>query len=76
MGEELADSAIYLLGLAEMAGVDLQNEIAAKIEKNAARVYHRLPSGVPPAQSRPAYVSRLTRYMSANEPSMLAIVNV
>jgi NTP pyrophosphatase (non-canonical NTP hydrolase) len=46
VGEELADSAIYLLGLAEMVGVDLQNEIAAKIEKNAARVYHRLPSGV------------------------------
>jgi NTP pyrophosphatase (non-canonical NTP hydrolase) len=46
VGEELADSAIYLLGLAEMVGVDLQNEIVAKIEKNAARVYHRLPGGV------------------------------
>lgn len=46
MGEELADCAIYLLGLAEMVGVDLQSEIVAKIEKNAARVYDRLPSGV------------------------------
>ena len=46
VGEELADSAIYLLGLAEMVGVDLQSEIVAKIEKNGARVYDRLPSGV------------------------------
>jgi NTP pyrophosphatase (non-canonical NTP hydrolase) len=46
VGEELADSAIYLLGLAEMVSVDLQNEIVAKIEKNAARIYRRLPSGV------------------------------
>ena len=45
-GEEMADVAIYLLGLAEMTGVDLQAEIAAKLAKNAARVYHRLPNGV------------------------------
>jgi NTP pyrophosphatase (non-canonical NTP hydrolase) len=45
VGEELADSAIYLLGLAEMIGVDLQDEIAAKVEKNATRVYQRLPNG-------------------------------
>lgn len=45
VGEELADIAIYLLGLAEMIGVDLHDEIVAKIEKNAARVYQRLPSG-------------------------------
>ena len=46
VGEELADSAIYLLGLAEMIGIDLQNEIGAKMEKNVTRVYQRLPSGV------------------------------
>ena len=45
-GEELADVAIYLLGLAEMTGVDLQDEIEAKMAKNAARAYQRLPNGV------------------------------
>lgn len=45
LGEELADVAIYLLGLAEMTGVDLQEEIEAKIAKNASRVYRRLPDG-------------------------------
>src|SRR5713226_7283854 len=42
LGEELADVAIYLLGLAEVTGVDLQDEIEAKMAKNAARVYHRI----------------------------------
>jgi NTP pyrophosphatase (non-canonical NTP hydrolase) len=45
LGEELADVAIYLLSLAEMTGVDLQDEIEAKMAKNAARVasvYHAL----------------------------------
>ena len=45
LGEELADAAIYLLGLAEMTGVDLQGEIEAKIAKNASRAYRRLPNG-------------------------------
>ena len=45
-GEELADVAIYLLGLAEMTGVDLQSQIEAKMAKNAARVYQPLPNGV------------------------------
>jgi hypothetical protein len=45
-GEELADAAIYLLGLAEMTGVDLQDQIEAKMAKNATRVYRRLPNGV------------------------------
>jgi NTP pyrophosphatase (non-canonical NTP hydrolase) len=44
LGEELADVAIYLLGLAEMAGVNLQGEVEAKLAKNAARVYQRLPN--------------------------------
>lgn len=46
VGEELADVAIYLLGLAEMTGVDLQQEVEAKIARNAARVYRSLPNGV------------------------------
>jgi NTP pyrophosphatase (non-canonical NTP hydrolase) len=38
--------AIYLLSLAEMTGIDLQDQIEAKMTKNAARVYQRLPNGV------------------------------
>lgn len=34
LGEELADIAIYLMGLSEILGIDLQSEIEAKIEKN------------------------------------------
>jgi hypothetical protein len=45
LGKELADVAIYLFSLAEMTGVDLQAEVEAKIEKNAARLYRRLPNG-------------------------------
>ena len=42
LGEELADVAIYLLGMAEILGIDLETEILQKIEKNAKRVYeHR-----------------------------------
>lgn len=39
LGEELADVMIYLLGLAETLGFDLDSEIAAKMEKNAKRKY-------------------------------------
>jgi NTP pyrophosphatase (non-canonical NTP hydrolase) len=46
VGEELADVAIYLLGLAEMIGVDLQDEIASKMRKNAQRIYHRREDGL------------------------------
>ena len=45
LGEELADVAIYLLGLAEMTGIDLQHEVEMKIAKNAARVYRSLSNG-------------------------------
>jgi NTP pyrophosphatase (non-canonical NTP hydrolase) len=38
--------AIYLLSLAEMTGIDLQDQIEAKMAKNAERVYQRLPNGV------------------------------
>ena len=39
VGEELADVAIYLLGLAEILGVDLEKEILNKIDKNERRKY-------------------------------------
>lgn len=38
-GEELADVAIYLLGLAEILGYDLEAEILRKVEKNERRKY-------------------------------------
>lgn len=38
-GEELADVFLYLVGLAQMQGVDLAEEVARKIEKNARRTY-------------------------------------
>jgi hypothetical protein len=46
VAEELADTAIFLLGLAEMVGADLQQAVEAKLAKNQARVYQRLPNGV------------------------------
>lgn len=39
LGEELADIAIYLLGLSEILGVDLASEIENKIEINRKREY-------------------------------------
>jgi NTP pyrophosphatase (non-canonical NTP hydrolase) len=42
VGEELADVAIYLLGLSEMLHIDLENEILRKMAKNKKRVYQRI----------------------------------
>ena len=39
LGEELADVAIYLLGLSEILGIDLEDEIQKKIYKNSKREY-------------------------------------
>ena len=39
VGEELADVAIYLLGLAEILGVDLGTEIELKMSVNKDRRY-------------------------------------
>ena len=39
LGEELADIGIYLLGLAEFAGIDLGAEIEKKMLKNEKREY-------------------------------------
>ncbi|MEV0131411.1 hypothetical protein AB0H83_23470 [Dactylosporangium sp. NPDC050688] len=44
LGEELADVALYLFGLAQMTGCDLQAEIESKLHKNAARQYERDPA--------------------------------
>ena len=39
VGEELADIAIYLLGLSEMLGIDLAFEIERKMQINKERAY-------------------------------------
>lgn len=39
LGEELADTAIYLLGLSEILGFDLQDEIEKKMKINESREY-------------------------------------
>ena len=39
LGEELADVAIYLLGLAEILDIDLEKEILHKMDKNEKRQY-------------------------------------
>lgn len=39
VGEELADVAIYLLGIAEILGISLEDEILKKVEINEKRRY-------------------------------------
>lgn len=39
LGEELADVALYLLGLSEILGINLEEEIMNKMEKNEKREY-------------------------------------
>ena len=39
LGEELADVVIYLLGISEILGIDLEKEILHKINKNIHREY-------------------------------------
>ena len=39
LGEELADIVIYVLGLAEILGLELENELLAKFEKVKKRQY-------------------------------------
>lgn len=43
--EELADVLIYALGMAEIAGVDLESALVKKVEKNKRRVYVRREDG-------------------------------
>ena len=42
LNEELADIAIYLMGLSEMLGFHLETEILRKVEKNKTRVYKNI----------------------------------
>ncbi len=42
LNEELADIAIYLMGLSEMLGFDLEDEILKKVSKNEKRVYKNI----------------------------------
>ena len=42
LGEELADVAIYLLGISEILGIDLEQEILKKMEKNKKRIYKKV----------------------------------
>lgn len=46
LGSELADVFIYLAGIAEMNGIDLESEILAKMEINEKRVYKRNEAGI------------------------------
>ena len=39
LGEELADITIYLLGLSEILGINLEDEVQRKIYKNSKREY-------------------------------------
>lgn len=42
LGEELADVAIYLFGLAAILNIDLEDEILKKVEKNKKREYEKI----------------------------------
>ncbi len=42
LGEELADIAIYLMGISEMLGFDLEDQIVSKVSKNEKRVYKNI----------------------------------
>lgn len=39
IGEELADVAIYLMGLSQILGIDLQTEVEKKMKINESREY-------------------------------------
>lgn len=41
VAEEFADVAIFLLGMSEILGFDLEKEIAGKVQKNKDRVYRK-----------------------------------
>lgn len=45
LGEELADIAIYLMGISEMLGFDLEDQILSKVSKNEKRVYKNIDGG-------------------------------
>jgi NTP pyrophosphatase (non-canonical NTP hydrolase) len=45
-GEELADVLIYVTGLAQMTGIDLNGEVERKLAKNADRTYRPDARGI------------------------------
>lgn len=45
VADELADAAIFVLSLAEMLRIDLQDAIEGKLAKNGGRGNERLPNG-------------------------------
>ncbi|MBQ2639180.1 MAG: hypothetical protein IJF92_00235 [Bacilli bacterium] len=45
--EELADAAIFLLGISEILGIDLYEEIIKKMKVNSERVYKFNNNGKP-----------------------------
>lgn len=42
LNEELADIAVYLMGLSEMLGFELADEIEKKVSKNEKRLYKNI----------------------------------
>ena len=44
VGEELADVTIFLLGMCEILGIDLEAELTNKIAKNKTRQYRSIKS--------------------------------
>ena len=41
VAEELADVAIFLLGMSEILGFDLEKELISKVNKNKNRIYRK-----------------------------------
>jgi len=39
LGEELADVVLYILGLSEILGINMEKELLSKIDKNEKREY-------------------------------------
>ena len=62
--------AIYLLSLAEMTGIDLQDQIEAKMTKNAARVYQPLPNGVLAKRNADADLTRPSNAPDKHPPGL------
>ncbi len=44
VAEEFADVTIFLLGMCEMLGYDLEDELVRKIDKNSKRQYKKIKS--------------------------------
>jgi NTP pyrophosphatase (non-canonical NTP hydrolase) len=51
IGEELADVLIYLLGLAEILGIDAEKEVMNKVKINEGRVYKQVNNHIERVES-------------------------